>query len=499
MSNNQRFDDNIKEQFQDYSPDVHPRIWENIVKEREKRRPAGFWLNFFNGRNILLLTALLIATGSGAYLLLKNADKKEDTTTIAANTAASTLNSNDKKTNTPAATNGIAATGEGEKINNTPETIATTENAVTSSGSKTGTGVNTDEEVNNNNASTTPGNSNKTTGSNTFTSGGAAKIKIRSPFAQSGEDNSLTTTGKKNKNSVTANTDYAIADTDAPDDNADKAVQDFYLRRLIFADMQRISTEKKTATLKKNFLPNIFLPDCPSIEKDAAGNKSYIEVYGGPDIAFRSLSDTGNSAYLQKRKESTKFSSAYSAGIRYTKVFGNGMSIRTGINYSQINEKFTFVQGNLVQITYIINANGDTTGSYITTGTRYKTTINKFRTIDVPVLIGYEMGNGRLHANINAGIIVNAYSWQKGDVLDTAFRPVSITTGKTSSPYQFKTNIGIGFMAGASFYYKLNDKIHVLAEPYFRYNLSPMSKEKLTLTQKYNSAGLRLGLRVDLH
>ncbi|GAB2838596.1 outer membrane beta-barrel protein [Ferruginibacter profundus] len=499
MSNNQRFDDNIKEQFQDYTPEVHPRIWENIVKEREKRRPAGFWLNFFNGRNILLLTALLIATGSGAYLLLKNTDKKDAASTVAANTATPATLNNNNKTNTTASTSNVTATSESEQTNNTPVTITNTENAVASPGSKTAAGINVAEDAGNNNTAITSDNSNKTTGFNTITSGGASRIKIRSPFAQSGEDNSLTTTGKKNKNSATTNAADDIDDDNSPGNNADKALQDFYLRRLIFADIQRIGTEKKTATLKKNFLPNIFLPDCPSIEKDAAGNKSYIEVYGGPDIAFRSLSDTGNSAYLQKRKESTKFSSAYSAGIRYTKVFGNGMSIRTGINYSQINEKFTFVQGNLVQITYIINANGDTTGSYITTGTRYKTTINKFRTIDVPVLIGYEMGNGRLHANINAGIIVNAYSWQKGDVLDTAFRPVSITTGKTSSPYQFKTNIGVGFMAGASFYYKLNDKIHVLAEPYFRYNLSPMSKEKLTLTQKYNSAGIRLGLRVDLH
>jgi len=60
MNDNQLFDNNIKEQFQDFSPSVHPRIWENIVKEREKRRPVGFWFTFFNGRNILLLTALIL-------------------------------------------------------------------------------------------------------------------------------------------------------------------------------------------------------------------------------------------------------------------------------------------------------------------------------------------------------------------------------------------------------------------------------------------------------
>lgn len=236
---------------------------------------------------------------------------------------------------------------------------------------------------------------------------------------------------------------------------------------------------------------------CPGAEKNAAGNKRYIEIYGGPDYAIRNISDTGNSEYLKQRKESAHFSSAFSVGMRYTKVFGNGMSFRTGLNYSQINEKFKFAEGNVIQVVYITDSNGDTTGSYTTTGTRYKTTHNKYRTVDVPLLIGYELGNGRIHANINAGAIVNVYSWQKGDVLDTAFKPINITTGKGSSPYQFKTNVGVGFLGAVSVYYKLNDRLHILAEPYFRYNFSPVSKSELTLKQKYNTAGLRLGLRLD--
>jgi len=467
MNNNQRFDNNIKEQFEDYNPQVHPRIWENIVKERGRRKPLGFWFTIFNGRNILLLTALLIAVGSGAYLIFKKTAAKEENI-IAVNTAQKT-------------TPGIAIEGN-EETNNHPELKNNTNNQ------------NIASSLSNNNIINVA--DNNPAGSNIIiTASASSKIKISSAFAQFGENDF--NTGFKEKKNTLPNNDYHIADADL--NYANLTLQDYYLRRLLFADLQKAPSEKKSVTLKKRFLPNIFLPDCPSIEKDAAGNKTYIELYGGPDIAFRNLSDTGNSAYLQKRKESTKFSSAFSAGLRYTKVFNNGMSVRTGINYSQINEKFTFVQGNLVQITYIIDANGDTTGSYITTGTRYKTTINKFRTIDVPLLIGYEMGNGKFHANINAGVIVNAYSWQKGDVLDTAYRPVSITTGKTSSPYQFKTNIGMGFMAGVSVYYKLNEKLHVLAEPYFRYSLTPMSKENLTLKQKYNTAGIRVGLRVDLH
>jgi len=487
MNMNQRFDDNIKEQFQDYSPEVHPRIWENIVKEREKRKPVGFWLNFFNGRNILLLTALLIVTGSGAYFLLKNTSKKDNNTIAAADTKSTTTNT---VTTTP------GNNTNNEKTNGTGEFVTGTGTLNTSDGAAENSNTPTDKNNkagDNNEIKNTTADVNTF---NTFSTAGASKIRVHAPGVQSEDENSTATTqGKKNKKSTV--TDYEITDADLA--SVDPVVRDIYLRRLLFTEMQKITADKKMSSLNKRTVPNIYLPGCPTFEKDAAGNKTYFEIYGGPDVAFRNLTDTGNSAYLQKRKESTKFSSAFSAGIRYTRVFNNGMSIRTGINYSQINEKFTFVQGNLVQITYIIDANGDTTGSYITTGTRYKTTINKFRTVDVPLLIGYELGNGRLHANINAGVIVNVYSWQKGDVLDTAGRPVSITTGKTSSPYQFKTNIGMGFMLGTSFYYKLNEKLHLMAEPYFRYNLSPMSKEQLTLSQKYNTAGLRLGLRVDLH
>ena len=61
MTSNQRFDEHIKEQFDNYAPDVHPRIWENIVAQKDKRRPAGFWLSLLNSRNILVILSLLLA------------------------------------------------------------------------------------------------------------------------------------------------------------------------------------------------------------------------------------------------------------------------------------------------------------------------------------------------------------------------------------------------------------------------------------------------------
>ena len=72
MNDNRQFDEHIREQFSNFSPEVHPRIWENIMAERDKRKPAGFWLTLFNGRNKLLLAGLIIALSTGGALIYFN-------------------------------------------------------------------------------------------------------------------------------------------------------------------------------------------------------------------------------------------------------------------------------------------------------------------------------------------------------------------------------------------------------------------------------------------
>lgn len=477
MNNNQRFDEHMKHQFSDYAADVHPRIWENIVAKKERKKPAGFWFNIFNTRNGLLLLALMIASGTAAWLLLKPSVPVTQQNNIS---ALATNNTYSAKTDQQITT---------AQQNSTTQQVSTSTNTSAQSNtelSKTGNSKLVSSEKDGATAST----------SSMLNAKFKLKIKAATPLS----DEELKTKTNTENNKATNNTVDVAKTEDGTDllDNNSLNYGGSLMGRLMYG-IKKIEAEKASnLDFKKHQQPFTFLPDCPAFEKNAAGNKKYFEFYAGPDLALRSMSDTGNSAYLQKRKESQKVSAAFSAGIRYTKVFNNSMSIRAGINYSQINEKFTYVKGNLVQITYIIDANGDTTGTYITTGTRYKTTHNKYRSFDIPLLVGYELGNGRLHANINVGPVINVYSWQKGEVLDTALQPVSITTGKGNSTYQFKTNAGFGLMGAVSVYYKLNDKLHLMAEPYFRYNLSPLNKDNLTLKQKYNTVGLKLGLRVDL-
>jgi len=464
MNNNRQFDEHIKEQFNNYSPDVHPRIWENIIAKKDKKRPPGFWVSMLNGRTKLLVLGLIIALSSGGAWIFFNKH-------ITANNTQTTV-----ENNLPGTTNG------GSEVQ--PSLVQQTNSNEPVSSQATATDNNS-------------GNNNNTA----LISNGGFKAQIFSPTLQPDESGNSTTPGNRKKKqysglgNVLMNTTSPGLDEDEDDEYEGQGTM---LGRLTYHAEKYTEKRKSGKPGILTFNPVIYFPDCPSIEKDASGNKRYFEFYAGPDYGIRSLHDTANSSYLQKRKESTKFKSGFSAGIRYTRVFNNSMSVRGGVNYSQINEKFTFNQGNIIQVIYIINTNGDTIGSYTTTGSRHKTTINRYRSIDIPLVVGYELGNGKLHANINAGPVINIYSWQNGDVLDPSGNPVSITTGKGSSPYQFKTNAGVGFIGAVSVYYKLTDRLHLMAEPYFRYNLTPMNKETITLKQKYQTAGLRLGIRVDL-
>jgi hypothetical protein len=464
MNNNQQFDDHIKEQLGNATPDVPSHIWDAIVAKR-KRKPVGLLFYLFNARNVLIIAGVLLAGACGAWLIgndIFGTSKKNEI--IAKNSSNKNNGGINDNTATPG-NNTIDTTNSNDNTN-----ISTPANSNTAVTAAAADNIYRKESV-------------------------AGKLKIEVvPTDIINANNVLLNTEPKvkktNSTTVDENEDADIASTGLPFGGT--------LRNQLQYDIEKRSKKTNADVLNKITNPNLSIPGCP-VEKNVSGNKKYVEVYGSYDYGLRSLKDSGtNSAYLQQRKQSTTFTSAYSFGLRYTRVFNNSMSVRTGVNYSQINEKLTLVQGNVVQVIYIINAAGDTTGSYTTTGTRYKTTHNKYRTIDIPLLVGYEMGNGRLHTNINIGPVINIYSWQKGEVLDANGQPVSITTGKSNSPYGFKTNAGIGFMGAVSVYYKLTDRLHLLAEPYFRYNLSPMNKEGITFKQKYNTVGFKLGVRLDI-
>jgi hypothetical protein len=467
MSGMSNFDDFAKQQLENYTPQVPEHVWENIAAKRDRKKRFPFFIIFFN-RKALVLAATLLALIAGGYLLLPTTTK--DKFNAGQHQPGHKVN---------------AKEDEGNKMKGTKELITDKADSISEKA--------TIKTIENNAVGL-----NKTANTSTYNRNNVVTKTRSHKHAKTigaGNGNHLYT---KNKRTISVSEAEAEEYIEEQNNGTDELNVTSSL--LLYSPEKITAGDFEKTSLNKTVVQNLRCDPCPTIEKNAAGNKYYIEVYAGPDYASKNYSDTSNSALLQKRKGSTSFRSAFSAGLRYTRVFDNGVSVKAGLNYSQINEKFSFVQSNIVQLTYIIDpATGDTTGTFLQTGTRYKTTNNTYHTFDVPLLLGFEIGNGRLHANFNAGAVVNIYSWQKGESLDTSFKPVNISTGKSESLYQYKTNIGVGFMGGVSLYYKLNDRFHLLAEPYFRYNFSPMNKEMLSLQEKFSTIGMRLGVRLDLH
>ena len=432
---NNLFDAHVKEQMANIRPDVPAHIWDNIIAKKERKKPVVFWINNFSKIIILLLVSGTV--GGIVYF------------------------TTDKQNNLPLQTNGY----DFNKIN----TNAVQNNIIA-----------------------------------LVTNPTSSQSPLAIPFVK--EENNIilserTTSKKQNvfKSYFLNNGNTSPSFNEVENKNVDNLItipNEYAFKRQILNASLLKSDLFNPDLLNRKLPKNPFIP-CPEVEKNAAGSKRYIEIYGGPDYVFRSYADTANSVYMQQRKASTRYLLSYSAGIRYTRVFGSGMSFRTGLNYSQINERFTSEKGRVIQNVYIVNSNGDTTGTYAQTGTLYNSSTNKFKSIDIPISVGYEIGNGRIHSNINMGAMVNITSSQKGYVLDKNGTAVDITSGKSSSVYQYKTKAGVSFLGAASVYYKLNDRLHLMAEPYIRFSLSPATKAELSLKQKFHTTGIRLGARID--
>jgi hypothetical protein len=251
-------------------------------------------------------------------------------------------------------------------------------------------------------------------------------------------------------------------------------------------------------------------PSCPTINGPRRRDL-YLETYFSPDYNVRSLSTSGTlNSYVVERNATENYRTSFSAGIRVVKNLGEKTLLKGGINYTQINERLRIITENSKQLTQIITIRtvvrspGDTlfvrdTMFYEQSGTRYRTTYNRFRFIDVPLIFSYEFGNPELmHFAVNAGPVFNIVSFYSGEVMDTTYRPLPISTKSGSNANNWRSNIGMGVFASVSIYKKLNERIHLFGEPYVRYNLNPVTQQGNFVKQRYMVTGMQLGIRYNL-
>ncbi|MEO0728091.1 MAG: hypothetical protein AAFZ63_26325 [Bacteroidota bacterium] len=228
-----------------------------------------------------------------------------------------------------------------------------------------------------------------------------------------------------------------------------------------------------------------------------------LEMLGGPAYAHQTLkAKTSESlAHLRQRQDSESAGVSYTGGFRLAASSNVGLGLRTGLMYTQINDRFTFNVGSRMDVSVIFGPNGQV----IRTDTVYTegyedTRRNKLQFVEIPLLLGYERQWGKLRVGVNAGAVLNLYFGAKGAIYSPATAE-AIDFGQQGDrdvlPI-FERQATAAWYAGLSLAYNLHSRYSVIAEPYFKTYPQALSSDAYDLQQNYWLTGMQLGMRMRL-
>jgi hypothetical protein len=507
-----QFDGFVAGKLINHEAPVPAGLWEKVRPEEDDDKTGFFWFRY--PAAAILILGLLTAGAWGGYLYFTSQKNKvADTAQVTAPTK------NAAGTNTP-------ATGTPNTTDNSSTIVPP---AVTDT--KANTTPSADQPANTVPPVNTPGSSkDKTTNATAENAGnGKRSGNEHNPSLRGNTVVSSNTVGREtgnklppppvNTNDVTTNSydpfknkgtviDKSTDQTTAKEDEIYLAPfqPSFNSIATVPFGFKYYPADKQLSTLNHtNQFRNVII--CPA---DKNGNRDWLlEVYASPDIAMKSVTNTSASAlYMLKKDSSEAMQIGYSAGIRLVKPITDNILLKTGINYTQVNQKYVYRTENEVKTTTvvtvrtIIRAPGDTvvvqdTSVLQTVGFKNNTVNNRYRSIDIPVTVGYQFGDDDLKFGINAGVIFNISSSYQGVRLDES--TLAVVPLDKSGNGVYKTNIGMGLYGSISVVKRLSEGMHVFAEPYFRYNLSDMTTPQTGFKQKFNVGGLQVGLRFNLN
>lgn len=281
-----------------------------------------------------------------------------------------------------------------------------------------------------------------------------------------------------------------------------KAIQQINAATIAKVDKQQLLANNEWQNL---LTPNQFQTYTTPIPKTAT---YFLELYASANLDMPSIFNYGvTESYLQRKDSAETMQTGFTAGFRIGKYITNNLVIKGGLQYTQINKLFTLRSENERITTPIIvnrtitNPDGTTTivpdTSYVTQiGTRITKANNKYKSIEIPLILGYEFGKSKWQFAVNAGAIVRATYWSEGTTFDTNNTLVSLED-KSRTYYHKQTHLSA--VGSISIIRYLNRNTALFAEPYFRYTLTNGETTILGFSEKFHSAGIQLGMRVKLN
>lgn len=271
------------------------------------------------------------------------------------------------------------------------------------------------------------------------------------------------------------------------------------------ASLQPTAPLNLTDAQHANKIKNVVI--CPTDRKNRNTDWD-LEVFAGPGLGLKTVSSNGASnAFLQSKDSAESGSIGYTVGARLVKPLNDHFSLKTGLTFTQHNEKFVYRTENQIKTTTVVTVRtiirgpGDTlrvndTSIVQQAGFINSTVKNRFRSIDIPLLASYRWGNDDFSIGIQGGLVFNLSSWYEGVMYDSSLAPVALNK---QGGLLYKNKLGWGLMAGLQVSKKIGYSAHVFAEPFFRYHFNNMTQPGAAYQQKINFGGLSVGLRFNLN
>lgn len=129
-------------------------------------------------------------------------------------------------------------------------------------------------------------------------------------------------------------------------------------------------------------------------------------------------------------------------------------------------------------------------------GYRTKTFINQYKSIEIPIIASYLIGNNDWQFGLHAGTVLGISNTYLGYTYDNNRNLMSLNN--SNNPV-YRSQLQVGLVGGFGIYKKLNYQTTVFAEPHFRYALTNHQSATLHFNQKIQLTGITAGIRLQLN
>ena len=124
---------------------------------------------------------------------------------------------------------------------------------------------------------------------------------------------------------------------------------------------------------------------------------------------------------------------------------------------------------------------------------------NRFRQIDIPFVVGYQLPIGeRLKLSLKGGVLINIRSSNSGHMLDLDHLPVSYGTSLSNQNEYFKRSIGFSYTGGINLEADINPYFSLYAGANIRYYPNNFSLPDNPVNQNYTKLGFSTGIKYRL-